>query len=82
MTSRRLEDVLRAARASAFAPGEFIGQESFVTAGEILTLARRAGIGGDTRVLDLCCGRGGPGLHIVEELGCAYVGVDSRRALR
>lgn len=77
MTVSRLEDVLHAARASAFPPGEFVGQESFVTAGEILALARRAGIGRGTRVLDLCCGRGGPGLHIVERLGCSYAGVDS-----
>lgn len=77
MTTPRLEDVLHAARASAFPPGDFVGQESFVTASEILTLARRAGIGRGTRVLDLCCGRGGPGLHIIQELGCAYLGVDS-----
>lgn len=77
MTAARLEEVLYEARSRAFPPGEFVGQESFVTAGEVLALARRAGIDRATRVLDLCCGRGGPGLHIVERLGCAYAGVDS-----
>ncbi len=75
MTAARLEEVLYEARSRAFPPGEFVGQESFVTAGEVLALARRAGIDRATRVLDLCCGRGGPGLHIVERLGCAYAGV-------
>ena len=77
MTAARLEEVLYEARSRAFPPGEFVGQESFVTAGEVLALARRAGVGRGTRVLDLCCGHGGPGLHIVERLGCAYAGVDS-----
>ncbi|MCA1783092.1 MAG: class I SAM-dependent methyltransferase [Intrasporangiaceae bacterium] len=46
-------------------------------ASEVLSLARRAGIAPDIRVLDLCCGVGGPGLHVVSELGCRYLGVDS-----
>ena len=36
---------LHRARVSAYAPGEFVGQESFMTAGEIRALAARAGIG-------------------------------------
>jgi len=70
-------DVLWRARAGAFPPGEFVGQESFVTAGEVLDLARRAGIGPGVRVLDLCCGVAGPGLLLTRELGCTYLGVDS-----
>lgn len=68
---------LRRARVSAYAPGEFVGQESFMTAGEIRALAMRAGIGPGVTVLDLCCGTGGPGRLLTRELGCAYLGVDA-----
>ncbi len=67
---------LQRARVSAYAPGEFVGQESFMRAGEIRTLARRAGIGPGVSVLDLCCGVAGPGRLITGELGCTYLGVD------
>jgi ubiquinone/menaquinone biosynthesis C-methylase UbiE len=73
-------DALRQVRAAAFPPGEFVGQESFVTSGEVLTLARRARIGPGVRVLDLCCGMAGPGLLVTRELGCAYVGLDASAA--
>jgi SAM-dependent methyltransferase len=72
-----VEQRLRRARAEAFPPGEYVGQQSFVSAGEVLSLGRRAGIGPGVRVLDLCCGEGGPGLHLARELGCSYVGVDA-----
>jgi SAM-dependent methyltransferase len=73
---------LRRARESAYAPGEFVGQESFMTAGEIRALAVRAGIGPGVAVLDLCCGVAGPGRLITRELGCDYLGVDaSERAV-
>src|SRR4029079_8921734 len=58
-------------------PGAFVGQESFMTAGEILELGRRAGVGPGVTVLDLCCGVAGPGRLLVGELGCAYLGVDA-----
>jgi SAM-dependent methyltransferase len=65
------------ARVAAYAPGEFVGQESFMTAGEIRTLAAHAGIGAATRVLDLCCGIAGPGRLLTRELGCDLLGVDA-----
>ena len=68
---------LQRARASAYAPGEFVGQESFMRAAEIRALARRAGIRPGVSVLDLCCGIAGPGRFIAQELGCTYLGVDS-----
>jgi SAM-dependent methyltransferase len=68
---------LRRARISAYAPGEFVGQESFMRAGEIRALALAAGIAPGVCVLDLCCGVAGPGRFITRELGCAYLGVDS-----
>lgn len=71
--------VLRRAREAAFAPGEYVGQESFVLASEVLALAGRAGIGPGVSVLDVCCGVAGPGLLVARELGCAYVGVDASR---
>jgi SAM-dependent methyltransferase len=67
---------LQRARVSAYPPGEFVEQESFMRAGEILALASRAAIGPATSVLDLCCGIAGPGRFITQELGCSYLGVD------
>ena len=71
------ERALHGARMSAHAPGEFVGQESFMTAGEIRALATQAGIGSGVGVLDLCCGVAGPGRYLTRELGCAYLGVDA-----
>src|SRR3954454_8895994 len=68
---------LHDARVAAYAPGEFVGQESFMTDGEIRGLGERAGIGPGASVLDLCCGIAGPGRLLVRQLGCAYVGVDA-----
>jgi SAM-dependent methyltransferase len=68
---------LHRSRMSAYAPGEYVGQESFMTAGEIRGLATQAGIGPGVTVLDLCCGVGGPGRFLTRELGCDYLGVDA-----
>ncbi len=68
---------LHRARVSAYAPGEFVEQESFMSAGEIRALADRAGIASGVSVLDLCCGIAGPGRFLTRELGCTYLGVDS-----
>lgn len=68
---------LQRARMSAYAPGEFVEQESFMRAREIRALAVQAGIAPGVSVLDLCCGIAGPGRFITRELGCAYLGVDS-----
>jgi SAM-dependent methyltransferase len=68
---------LQRARASAYAPGEFVEQESFMRASEIRALAEEAGLAPGVSVLDLCCGIAGPGRLITRELGCTYLGVDS-----
>jgi SAM-dependent methyltransferase len=68
---------LHRARVSAYAPGEFVGQESFMTAAEIRTLATEARVGRGVTVLDLCCGAGGPGRFLTRELDCVYLGVDA-----
>jgi sarcosine/dimethylglycine N-methyltransferase len=65
------------ARVSAYASGEYAGQESFMTAGEIRDLAVQAGIGPGVAVLDLCCGVAGPGRLLTRELGCDYLGIDA-----
>lgn len=75
----RFDRALRRARPSAYEPDEFVGQESFMRASEIMTLAHHAGIGPGASVLDLCCGVAGPGRLITRELGCTYLGVDSSR---
>lgn len=70
------DEALERARLSAYPPGEFVGQESFMPASQIRSLALRAGIGPGVSVLDLCCGVAGPGRFITEQFGCAYLGVD------
>jgi SAM-dependent methyltransferase len=71
---------LQRAREVAFAPGEYVEQESFMRAGEIRALAERAGIAYGVSVLDLCCGVAGPGRFVTRELGCGYLGVDSSQS--
>jgi SAM-dependent methyltransferase len=74
---------LQQARAAAYPPGEYVGQESFMRAGEIRQLARHARIAAGVSVLDLCCGVAGPGRLLVAETGCNYLGIDySASALR
>jgi cyclopropane fatty-acyl-phospholipid synthase-like methyltransferase len=67
---------LEQARATAYPAGEYVGQESFMRASEVRTLARRARVGPGVSVLDLCCGVAGPGRMITAESGCHYLGVD------
>jgi len=69
--------IAREIGSSAFAPGEYVEQQSFTSASEIRELAERAAIGPGVSVLDLCCGVGGPGRFITRELGCDYLGVDA-----
>lgn len=67
---------LRRVHDEAYHKGEYFGQENLMSADEILALARAAGVTPVARVLDLCCGRGGPALHLAQEKGCQIVGVD------
>src|SRR3954447_11433108 len=74
---------LEDARQRGYPAGEYVGQESFMTAAEIRRLALRSGIRAGTSVLDLCCGVAGPGRLVAAEAGCCYLGVDySASALR
>jgi len=74
---RPFVEALQHARESAYAPGEYVEQESFMRASEIRALAERAGIVAGTSVLDVCCGVAGPGRLLTRELDCNYLGVDS-----
>jgi len=74
---RATVNALWRAQQIAFGPGEYVEQESFVRASEILALAHQAAVGPGVRVLDLCCGVAGPGRLVTGELGCVYLGVDS-----
>ena len=67
---------LERARATAYPAGEYVGQESFMRAGEVRKLAHQARVGPGVSVLDLCCGVAGPGRMITAESGCHYLGVD------
>jgi SAM-dependent methyltransferase len=73
----RYDAALRSTRERAFEPGQFAGQESFMTAREILALARRGGVRRSSRVVDLWCGVAGPGRLVTRALGCDYLGVDA-----
>jgi SAM-dependent methyltransferase len=74
---RSLVEALASAQRAAFGAGEYVEQESFVRASEVLALAVRAGIHPGASVLDLCCGVAGPGRLVTRELGCDYLGVDA-----
>jgi SAM-dependent methyltransferase len=77
----RLEaKALDQARAAAFPAGQYVGQESFMPASDVRTLARRAGIAAGIPVLDLCCGVAGPGRMITADTDCRYLGVDQSAA--
>ncbi|HEX9033544.1 MAG TPA: class I SAM-dependent methyltransferase, partial [Streptosporangiaceae bacterium] len=71
-----MSTALERARAAAHPAGEYAGQESFMRASEIRTLAHQARIGSGSSVLDLCCGIAGPGRMITAEARCRYLGVD------
>jgi SAM-dependent methyltransferase len=73
----RFGESMRRAQEAAFGPGEYVEQQSFVSASEIRTLAEQAGVGPGVSVLDLCCGIAGPGRFLTRELGCDYLGVDA-----
>jgi SAM-dependent methyltransferase len=69
---------LQREREAAYAPGEYVEQESLMRADEIRALAVRAAVGSGVSVLDVCCGIAGPGRVLTRELGCTYLGVDAR----
>jgi sarcosine/dimethylglycine N-methyltransferase len=51
-------------------------QDHYGGLGAVEALARRAGIGARSRVLDVCAGLGGPARFLAHRFGCRVVGVD------
>src|ERR1700691_920293 len=67
---------LERARATAYPAAQYVGQESFMQAGEVRKLTHQARVGPGVSVLALCCGVAGPGRMITAESGCRYLGID------
>ena len=72
----RSTPTLHRVRMEAYGPGGFVGQDSFMRAGQILSLARQARVCAEGTVLDICCGSGGPALYVAHHTGCRIIGVD------
>lgn len=53
-----------------------IGQQSFISPGDLDALAVRIGISADDHVLDIGSGTGGPAVHLARTTGCRVTGVD------
>jgi len=50
--------------------------DSFVTLTDLQAIAKNLNVGAGKTIIDLGCGRGGPGLWIAQETGVNYVGID------
>lgn len=51
-------------------------QDHYGGLGAVEALARRAGIGAQSRVLDVCAGLGGPARFLARRFGCRVIGID------
>lgn len=49
---------------------------SFVTVSDLLRISEALAVGAGQTVLDLCCGRGGPGLYVARATGASLIGID------
>jgi SAM-dependent methyltransferase len=67
-------DVYGEVRRAAF--GEDVGQNSWLTVGELERFVSRLEVRPAARLLDVACGSGGPSLHVVRLTGCQVVGVE------
>ncbi len=56
--------------------GEDLGQNSWLTAGELQKFAGWLRLGPGLRLLDVACGSGGPSLRLAKLTGCDVVGID------
>ncbi len=66
--------VVRQVRREAF--GEDIGQFGWTSAEEARRFYALLGLGKASRVLDVCCGAGGPSLFMARTSGCHVTGID------
>lgn len=69
------ESVLAEVRAEAF--GKDIGQNSWITAQEMLMLIEPLRLNDDSVVLEVACGSGGPAMFLAKSSRCKIYGVDS-----
>jgi SAM-dependent methyltransferase len=69
------ERVLSEVRAETY--GKDIGQNSWITAEEMLTLIQPLHLKSDSVVLEVACGSGGPAMFIAKSTGCKIYGVDN-----
>lgn len=56
--------------------GEDLGQTGWRTAAEQAEIAQWLGLAPGVRLLDVCCGSGGPSLVLAERTGCQVTGLD------
>lgn len=56
--------------------GDDVGQSGWVTADELERFAERLELDGDSSLLDVGCGSGGPALRLAEMTGARVVGID------
>ncbi|MCC6831168.1 MAG: methyltransferase domain-containing protein [Thermoleophilia bacterium] len=66
----------RLIRESIWAPEDDIGQQSFTTLAYMDEVIHRLGITGDTHLLDVGSGTGGPAAYIAARTGCRITGVE------
>ncbi len=71
-----LHAVLQMLGSRAFGPGEYVGQQSFISVSDVTALLGSSGLEAESEVLDLCCGAGSVGLLVARSTGCRVVGVD------
>jgi SAM-dependent methyltransferase len=57
--------------------GEDLGQTGWRTAAEQTDIAQWLRLGPGVRLLDVCCGSGGPSLALAERTGCHVTGLDA-----
>jgi ubiquinone/menaquinone biosynthesis C-methylase UbiE len=60
--------------------GDDVGQSGWVTADELERFAEWLGLNRESRLLDVGCGSGGPGLRLAETSGTSVVGIDRLNA--
>ncbi len=65
------------ARVREEAFGQDIGQNGWLTADEQDLFLQRLSLSAESRLLDVCCGSGGPTLRIARTTGCRVHGVDA-----
>ena len=68
-------DLYAKIRRDAF--GKDIGQNNWSTAKEHRRFLYLLGLTSSTRLLDVCCGSGGPTIYLARESGCRALGIDS-----